>query len=154
KLAKLAEQLAIVRSYVPGDANHDIKPVVCKDSFGGNLGSAYASVAGTNHPATGMPTNLVLFPRAVDSSTQEGTKNFGHPALPGPFGGAPAPFVPGSGGSLQKDMKLTLPMDRLDDRRALLRGLDGLKEALDEGQRVGADSMRDKAFSILLGGVG
>src|SRR5437868_3568000 len=50
KLAKLAEQIAIVRNYVPGDANHDIKPVVCKDTFGGNLGSAYASVAGTNHP--------------------------------------------------------------------------------------------------------
>src|SRR5256714_3411657 len=33
KLAKLAERLAVVRSYVPGDANHDIKPIVCKDGF-------------------------------------------------------------------------------------------------------------------------
>src|SRR5262245_61331503 len=28
KLASLADRLAIVRSYMPGDANHDIKPVV------------------------------------------------------------------------------------------------------------------------------
>ena len=28
KLAALADKLAIVRSYVPGDANHDIKPIV------------------------------------------------------------------------------------------------------------------------------
>src|SRR5438093_394003 len=30
KLAALADRLAIVRSYVPGEANHDIKPVVGK----------------------------------------------------------------------------------------------------------------------------
>src|SRR6516162_7786028 len=47
KLAKLAERVSVVRSYVPGDANHDIKPVMGKDSFGGNLGSAYASVVGS-----------------------------------------------------------------------------------------------------------
>jgi hypothetical protein len=29
KLAQLADKLSIVRSYVPGDANHDIKPIVC-----------------------------------------------------------------------------------------------------------------------------
>src|SRR5262245_34896058 len=43
KLAKLADRLAIVRSYVPGDANHDIKPVMGKDSFGANLEIGRAS---------------------------------------------------------------------------------------------------------------
>ena len=77
KLAALADRVAVVRSYVPGDANHDIKPVVGKDSFGANLGSAFAAVAGGNHPATGMPSNVLLFPRAVDPSTQPGVMNFG-----------------------------------------------------------------------------
>src|SRR2546423_278409 len=66
KLAALADRLTVVRSYVPGDANHDIKPVVGRDAFGANLGTVYARVAGMNHPETGMPTNVTLFPRAVD----------------------------------------------------------------------------------------
>src|SRR4051794_36251334 len=37
RLAALADKLAVIRSYVPGDANHDIKPVVCRDTFGANL---------------------------------------------------------------------------------------------------------------------
>src|SRR5438876_2590905 len=30
RLAALADRISVVRSYVPGDANHDIKPIVCK----------------------------------------------------------------------------------------------------------------------------
>ena len=37
KLAKLADRVAVVRSFVPGDAGHNIKPVVSKDSFDANL---------------------------------------------------------------------------------------------------------------------
>ncbi|MBY0227801.1 MAG: DUF1501 domain-containing protein, partial [Gemmataceae bacterium] len=32
KLAKLADRLSVVRSFVTGDGNHDIKPVVGKES--------------------------------------------------------------------------------------------------------------------------
>src|SRR3982074_2310500 len=77
RLAALADRVSVVRSYVPGDANHDIKPVVGRDTFGANLGSIYARAAGMTPPTTGLPTNVVLFPRAVDSSTQPGTMNFG-----------------------------------------------------------------------------
>src|SRR5881396_1445784 len=72
KLAALADKVSVVRSYVPGDGNHDIKPVVGRDTFGANLGSIYARVAGRNHPDTGLPTNILLFPRSVDPSTQAG----------------------------------------------------------------------------------
>ena len=154
KLAKLADKVSIVRSYVPGDASHDIKPIVCKDTFGANLGSVYSYVAGANHPETGLPTNLALFPRAVDPSTQAGTMQFGKFESVGPFGAPTAPFLPGAGGSLQKDMKLALPTDRIDDRRGLLKQLDRMKETLDDSQREGLDGERDKAFRMLLGGIG
>ena len=39
RLAALADRLTVVRSFVPGDANHDIKPIVGRDTFGANLGS-------------------------------------------------------------------------------------------------------------------
>jgi hypothetical protein len=153
RLAKLADRLAIVRSYVPGDGNHDIKPVVGKDTFGGNLGSAYAYVAGVNHPETGLPRNLALFPRAVDPERQPAQTGFGKFDAVGPFGAPTAPFMPGVGGSLQKDMQLALPAERLDDRKLLLTKLDRAKESLDEAQRQGVDGEREKAFRILLGGI-
>jgi hypothetical protein len=154
KLAALADKVAVVRSYVPGDANHDIKPIVCRDTFGGNLGAVYARVAGINHPVTGMPTNAVLFPRAVDSSCQPGTMAFGKFSETGPYGPASAPFDPSSGGDLQKDIRLALPLDRLEDRRRLLSQLDRVKWAASEGTLLeGMDRTRQQAFGTILGGV-
>lgn len=153
KLAAMADRLAIVRSYVPGDGNHDIKPIVGKDGFGANLGSAYASVAGGNNPENGMPSNVVLFPRAVDPNAGVEQAGFGKFISNGPFASSAAPFQPDGGGSLKKDMTLNLPLDRLDDRRALLTGFDQLKRGM-ETDAEAMEASRQKAFSILLGGVG
>src|SRR4051812_19580329 len=92
KLAALADRLAVVRSYVPGDANHDIKPVVGKDAFGSSLGAVYARVAGMNNPATGIPSNVTLFPRAVEPKSQTAQLGFGKWSDTGPIGSAYAPF--------------------------------------------------------------
>jgi uncharacterized protein (DUF1501 family) len=153
RLARLIDKVAIVRSFVPGDANHDIKPVVSRSTFGAGLGSIYTHVAGLNHPHTGLPTNAALFPRAVDPTTQPGNMGFGKFTATGPLSAACAPFVPGGGGTLQQDMKLKLPLDRLEDRRSLLRGLDRAHEALDSATRAGLDNQREKAFRTILGGV-
>jgi hypothetical protein len=154
KLAALADRVSVVRSFVPGDAGHNLKPLVCPDTFGANFGAAYARVAGVNHPATGMPTNVVLFPRAVDPGTQAGTTAFGKFNATGPFGSACEPFDPSGGGQLQKDMRLSLPLARLDDRRRLLAGLDRVKEGLASRQEVeGMDRVREQAFRTLVGGV-
>jgi uncharacterized protein (DUF1501 family) len=153
-LAALADQLAVVRSFVPGDANHDIKPVVARDTFGANLGSVYAKLAGLNHPATGVPTNVALFPRAVDATTQPGTTAFGKFDATGPFGRALAPFDPSAGGDLRKDMRLTVPLRRLQDRRELLAQLDRAKLTLTEKGAVEAlDRAREQAIDTILGGV-
>ena len=120
KLATLADKLTVVRSFVPGDANHDIKPVVGRDTLGANLGSIYARVTGTNRGDTGLPTNVLLLPRAVDPSTQPGVTNFGRFNSTGGLGTAYAPFDPSGGGQLQNDMRLSVPLSRLDDRRRLL----------------------------------
>ena len=152
KLAARADKLCVVRSFVPGDANHDIKTIVGKDSFGANIGSAYASAAGGTG-ANGMPTNCVLFPRAVDPGAGPEQDKFGKFAATGPFPASSAPFQPDGNGALKKDMKLNLSLDRLGDRRALLAGFDQLKRGMGaEGEAV--DAARQKAFSILLGGVG
>jgi hypothetical protein len=154
KLAAHADKFTVVRSFVPGDANHDIKPVVGRDSFGANLGSIYARMAGANRAGSGMPTNVALFPRAVDPATQKANLGFGKFGDTGPFGAAYAPFDPSGGGQLQKDMHLTMPLDRLEDRRRLLAELDRVQWTLTEaGALEGMDRVRQQAFQTLLGGV-
>src|ERR1043165_8809370 len=79
--------------------------------------------------------------------------NFGDFLSPGPFGAAAAPFAPGGGGEMQRDLKLALPLERLDDRRQLLTRLDQIKAGLDDAQRSGVDSTRERALRVLLGTV-
>ena len=153
KLARLAHKVAVVRSFTTGNANHDIKPIVCKETLGANLGSLYARVAGTNHPVSGMPRNVALFPRAVEPKSQERVTQFGKFDSTGFLGAGYTPFIPGGSGDLQQDMHLNLPRGRLDDRRGLLSRLDQLKKSLD-GNGEGLDRFRQQAFDTLLGGVG
>jgi hypothetical protein len=155
KLAAMADKVAVVRSFVTGDGNHDIKPVVGKDTFGANFGSIYARIAGMNHPVTGLPSNVVLFPRAVDSSTQPGTTSFGKFSDTGPFGSANAPFDPSGGGPALKNMSLSLPLDRLEERKRLLAELDRVKAALADPLVLdGMDRTREQAFNTIVRGVG
>jgi hypothetical protein len=153
KLARLADKLAVVRSYVPGDANHDAKPIVHRETRGGNLGSYYSRVVGTNHPLTGLPTNVTLYPRAVDAKAQTPAQGLGNFLATGPLGSAYTPFVPGADGNLQKDMLLKVPRERLDDRRLLMASFDNLKQKLDASGTVEAmDRFRSQAFDVILRG--
>jgi hypothetical protein len=154
KLATLADKFTVVRSFTTGDGNHDIKPIVGKHSDGANLGALYARVAGSNHPHTGMPLNVALFPRAVEPASQPEQTGFGRFTSTGAYGAALAPFVPGAGGDLQQDMQLALPRDRFDDRRLLLERIDGLRRSADRAD-IGAtlDRFRQQAFDTILGGV-
>lgn len=154
RLAGLASDFSVVRSYHSGNGNHDIKPIVHGETLDANLGSLYARIAGTNHPRTGMPTNAVVFPRAVDPATQEGNNKFGKFASSGNLGAAYAPFVPGAGGDMQADMKMAMARDRLDDRRGLLTSLDRIKRSVDAtGMLQGADKYQEQAFATIVGGV-
>nr|MBC8291241.1 DUF1501 domain-containing protein [Planctomycetota bacterium] len=131
KLAKLAHRTSIVRSFRTGTGAHDIKPIVGKDSFGANIGSVFSRIVGTNRIENGMPTNVALFPQAVDPSTMPRISQFGKFDSTGVFGSLYSPFIPGSGGDAQQNLKLNLPLDRIDDRRSLLEGLHGVKSQLD-----------------------
>jgi hypothetical protein len=62
RLAVPADRLTLVCSCVPGGGDHDIKPVVGRDSFGANLGSILTRAAGPNHPVTGLPLNYEPIP--------------------------------------------------------------------------------------------
>ena len=154
QLAQRADRLAIVRSFMSGDGNHDIKPVVCKETAGANVGALYARVAGANRPDSGMPTNALLFPQSVDSTTGPAITSFGKFESVGQMGSGFAPFVPGAGGDQQKNLELQIAIDRLSDRRTLLSELDRQRFRLDQqGRLESIDPLQEQAFSTLLGGV-
>lgn len=153
QLAQHADRISVVRSFRTGDGNHDIKPIVCRDSASANVGSLYARVAGTNAAHNGMPTNVALYPSSVDEDCRPTTMNFGRFESTGTLGAAYAPFVPGGGGEMQESLKLSISRDRLDDRRALLRGLDRAKRSRDE-QFGGLSRFQEQALDTIVGGVG
>ncbi len=157
KLAERADRLSIVRSFVTGDGNHDIKPIVCRDTFAANMGTLYSRIKGPNHPVTGLPTNVALFPRTVDPMAQNvnGVVNFPAFLGTGPFGSAYAPFDPSGGGAVLANMRLALPMDRLDDRRLLLSQLDRVQNRMFDDRQIEAlDRTQQQAFDIIVRGLG
>lgn len=154
KLAMLAHKMAVVRSYVPGDANHDAKPIVHRETLGANLGSFYARVIGSTHPNTGIPTNMLLYPQALGPGAQPPVNGLGNFPASGPLGAAFAPFVPGGNGELQKNMQLRIARDRLGERRELLGAFDTLRRELDNtGAMETMDRYTEQAFNVILRGV-
>jgi len=153
KLADRADRLTIVRSFVPGNAQHDIKPVVSAATKQTSLGAIYSRVAGTTGAATGLPTSVWANPRSVEGSSGQAEAKFGRFNDAGALGAGYSPFVPGSGGPLQEAMRLSLPLDRLNDRRSLLASLDGIKRSIDaQGSLAGMDAFQEQAFRVILNG--
>ncbi len=153
RLAKLADKFAVVRSFRTGSGNHDIKPIVCKETLGANMGSMYGRVAGAMNGKTHLPRNVALFPRSVDVERGVRQSGFGKFESTGGLGSAYSPFIVGGKGDLAKDMTLRLSKKRLDDRKALLKGLDGIRRQVDvKGEMGGLDKLQEQAFSTILGG--
>ncbi len=153
RLAPMADKLSVVRSYQTNNGGHNIQPIVGKDSRETNIGVHYARIAGNTRQETGMPTNMVLYPASVCDDVGR-PRARGNLAATGPYSDAYAPFIPGAGGQLQKNMRLNLPHERFfNDRQAVLRQLDGLNSQLGSSSRFEAiDELQRQAFQLLLGG--
>lgn len=154
RLAKMADKFSIVRSFVTGDAVHDIKTIVGKDTMKANLGSLYSRMAGPLRKSSAMPTNVALFPQAISAMAGPVIKQFGDFTSSGELGATYQPFVPGAGSGAQADMTLSMAQSRLDDRRALLTSLDQWQRTMDGSQAVGGMSeFQTLAFDVLRRGV-
>jgi len=154
RLARLANRLAIVRSYVPGDGNHDAKPIVHRETLNANLGSYYSRVVGLNHPLTGLPTNMLLYPQAAGPGAQPPVQGLGNFPAVGPLGNAYAPFILGGQSNLQSNMRLAISTERLADRRELLSRLDVVRRQVDlTGAMETMDRYQAQAMDVILRGV-
>lgn len=159
RLARMTDKFSLLRSYGSGNSGHTYNLV----ASGGNslkaaMGSLYAKVRGNNHPLTGMPSNIVVFPEAIQEELKLG-RNFETGALPtltspGDLGPSFGAFDPSGGGQLKQNMELRISPDRLGDRRSLLTGLDNIRRQIDAtGLLEGADRFQTQAFDVITRGV-
>jgi len=153
-LAAMADKCAIVRSYRSGSNGHSTRPIIGEASLKANMGSLYARLAGTNHPETGLPMNVTLYPNSIDPEALGADDRFGKFTQTGPLAKSYEPFVPGGGSELQKNLELVFPAERFNDRRALLTALDRLKTEVDNsGTLEGLDRFRQQAYEMVIRGV-
>jgi hypothetical protein len=159
KLAKMTDQIAVFRSYASMSGDHSYLHVTgAGNPLKASMSAIYARVAGTTHPQTGMPKNVLVLPEAVQSGLKlQG--NFETGALPtltapGELGSSYGAFDPSGGSQLLKNLKLTVSADRLGDRKKLLSSFDNLRRDVDKtGAMEGSDRFQQQAFDVVTRGV-
>ncbi len=157
RLAGLADRMAVVRSFAHTVSDH-VKAIdlvlTAGNSSGASMGAVCSRLRGPNHPKTGLPTYALVTADEVDPQYLREKPRVIKASGPGPLGAACAPFEPG-GGPAGKDLRLAVPRQRLDDRRALLQSLDGLRRQVDAaGAADGFDRFEQLAFDLVLGKAG
>lgn len=148
KIAALMDKMVAIRSVVGCVGSHssfqclsgwDRKSL---ESVGGrpSIGSALAKLKGPVDPAV---------PPSVGLAAKTSHAPWSDPGGPGFLGSAYKPFQPQGQG--MADLKLNnVSLDRLEDRKALLTGLDGLRRDVDNtGMLEGMDAFTKAAFGVL-----
>ncbi|MEX2214278.1 MAG: DUF1501 domain-containing protein [Phycisphaeraceae bacterium] len=160
RMAKIADKLAIVRSFQSKNGGHTYESVTtASNPLKAAMSAIYARIAGLNNKTTGIPNNTLILPEAVKAGVKLGS-NFETGALPtltqaGSLGQTFAAFNPAGGGNLKQNMELRLEPDRLRDRRHLLARLDRIRRDADaSGMLEGVDTYQQQAFDIIMRGVG
>lgn len=159
KLARMTDKIAVVRSYASMNGDHSYLAVTSGgNSLKASMSSIYARLAGATNPQSGVPSNVLVLPEAVEPGLKL-KGNFETGALPtltapGELGPSFAAFDPSGGGQLQKNMRLQISADRFDDRRRLLTNLDTIRREVDRtGSMDSADRFQQQAFDVITRGV-
>ncbi len=147
RMASMADKLAIVRSFAHTNSGHgggthwvmtgyDYPPADNNmPSIKPGIGAILARHRGTNNATTGIPTYTRIGGILGDG-----------PAWLGP---AYSPFD--TGGNARSNMDMRVPLDRLNDRRSLLKTFDSINRQIDRtGLMDGLDSFGTQAFDLIL----
>ena len=147
RLAKMADRLAVIRSLVGSEGQHAAFQCMhgrsqAKQPGGGwpSLGSTVSKLQGSAVP--GIPPFAGLSPRM----TIVPWTNVGEPGFLGRKHSAFKPNADGAGSMTLKGMTV----DKLGDRKALMRSFDGLRRERDANEALaGADESTRQALEIL-----
>jgi hypothetical protein len=147
KIAENADKMAFVRSFAHRNSGHgggthwvmtgyDFPPADNGQAqIKPGLGAIVSRYRGPNNPTTGLPNYVRLGGILGDG--------------PAWLGSAYAPFD--TGGSAQSNMNLKVALDKLADRRSLLKTFDTFDRRVDQsGVLQGLDSFESQAFDLIL----
>lgn len=146
KMAKVADKMAFVRSFAHGNSGHGSGThwvntgynFVAADNGGGQTKPGYGAIL-ARHRGANAPSGLPTYIR-MGNILGDG---------PSWLGSSYAPFD--VGGRARQNMNLQLPVDRLGERKELLKGIDTLDRDLDaSGLMNGLDSFEGQAFDLIL----
>lgn len=158
KLAARADRLAVVRSYSPHEISDHAKAIYHTLTAGAplgrkaSLGSMITRLRGNTFTPKGVPTFAELIEDEVESQYQEDMERMRTGNASGSLGPAHAPFAALGGDGLQNNMELSLPLERLQQRRALLHSFDQLRRAHTPEAMKAVDQYESQAIELLLGG--
>jgi hypothetical protein len=159
KLAARADRLAIVRSYSPHDiADHALAirhVLVAGDPLGqkSSIGAIATKIRGESFSRAGSPTFVELIEDEIEDQYREDMERMRLGNGAGELGASCAPFAAWGGDGLQQNMKLNLPLARLNERRTLHASLDRLQRQIDSsGSMASFDEFEGQAVELLLGG--
>ena len=148
RIAAMMDKFVVVRSVVGCSSGHDGFQCMSgwprRDSaaIGGrpSIGSVVSKLEGPIRPS--IPPFVALADRTSHLEWSE-------PGAPGFLGSAYQAFKPNGQG--MSDLRLNgVTLDRLQDRKALLKGLDHLKRSADAGGMLsGMDAFSEAAFGVL-----
>ena len=147
RMAAMMDRLAVIRSVVGSEGRHAAFQCMTGQRVnnqppGGwpSFGSIVSRLQGTVHPGT--PAFVGLSPRMKSSTLSD-------PGQAGFAGPAHAPFLPNADGA--DNLVLNgMTLDKFNNRKSLLEGLDRFKAAADSGGSVESlDAFQQQAFGIL-----
>jgi uncharacterized protein (DUF1501 family) len=157
-LAERAGKLAVVRSFghrVNDHAKAIQHVLTAAGPAGASMGSLYARLRGPENPETALPTYGLVTSDEVDPQYQKELLRVRESSGPGPFGRSYGPFDPAQNDDALDSMRLTVPAERLEDRRTLLRALDDAKRQIDASHALDAmGRFQQKAFDLILRSAG
>lgn len=147
QMGQVADRMAFVRSFAHTNSGHSGGTHYVMTGYDNRLadngavssrpgiGSIVSRVRGTNHPSTGIPTYVRLGGIYADGPAFLGT--------------AYGPFDPA--GEARRNMSLSVDKARLDNRRAMLAGIDNVRRDIDRNRLMeGLDSFEQQAFDLIL----
>jgi len=145
-LAKMTDKLVLLRTIVGAKNSHSSHQCMTgrlKDNPppGGwpEIGSVISKLEGPTHPA--VPPYVNLTP-----PMRHPPYNFGHPSF---LGAAHTPFRP-AGESINDMMLQDISLERLRDRRSLLKSFDRFRRDADQSRLMeGLDAFNEQAFDVL-----
>lgn len=158
KLAARAHRMSIVRSYSPHQiADHALAirhVFIAGDPLKNqaSIGAMATRLQGQAHGRGGMPLFTELIQEEVEDEYRQDMERMRRGNSAGLLGAGCAPFAALGGDGLQDNMKLSLPLDRLDDRRTLHHSLDRLSRQVDASRQMQSlDEFEGQAMEMLLG---